>query len=346
MISVLIVDDSATVRRLLRSIIESNPEMSVAGEARDGLEAVLQAQALNPDVISMDMVMPRCDGLTAIRQIMSESPCPVVVVTSSHSEREYDVTHQAIDAGALAVVRKPSGLTDKDPLAVKMVEMLRIMSGVPVIRRRSFHRPKQVGQDTASYPQAHRFAKPQIIAIGASTGGPPAIQKILLELPADLPVPVLVVQHISLGFVGGFVRWLSDTVKHPVVLARNGQVAENGTVYVAPDSHHLMISRARSIVLSDAPTLDGHRPSVTALFESVAATYRRNGAGVLLTGMGKDGASGLLAILQAGGRTLAQDEKTSIVFGMPGAAVALKATQHVAPLDSIAHHIKRWLELP
>jgi two-component system, chemotaxis family, protein-glutamate methylesterase/glutaminase len=342
MIKVLIVEDSPTVRRLLRAIIESDSRMTVIGEAANGEEAVTACRKQLPDVISMDIAMPKMDGIEATRVIMAETPCPIVIATASLDRREDELRQAGIDAGALAVLPKPSDLPGCDPAADELLRQLRVMSGVRVVRRR------QSAPTTSQAEAIHREytwggrTPVRILAIGASTGGPPALQLILKDLPTEFPVPIVIVQHISLGFVKGFVSWLDETLQVTAKLAEAGERLVPGNVYIAPDEKHMRISRGGTVVLRDDRAIGGHRPAVNALFESVAEAYSDSAAAVLLTGMGKDGALGLKAIRNAGGRTLAQDEASCVVFGMPKEAILAGAAEQIAPLERIAVAIKEW----
>ena len=343
MINVLIVDDSPTLRHLIRAIFDTDPELKVVGEARNGEEAVAMVARLQPDVVTMDIEMPHMDGYEAIRRIMSETPVPIVVLTSTESDIRLGATYKGVESGALMVIRKPRGLRSDDPDADELINVVKAMADVKVIRRR-WHIPKH------PEPAGHRnqVSRPvqtayQLLAVGTSTGGPPALRTVLGELPATFPVPVLVVQHISKGFTVGLARWLNETISMRVKLADAGEPLLPGTVYIAPDGVHLQVSPQKKVALLVENPLDGHRPSVTALFNSVAKQYGPTAVGVLMTGMGRDGANGLYAMKQAGAYTIAQDEATSIVFGMPKEAIAMGAATEVLGLDKIAHKIKELI---
>ena len=248
---------------------------------------------------------------------------------------ELGISFKAIEAGALMVLGKPHGMVDQDPEANQLIAHVKAMADVKVVRRR-WRMPQGVQTKAPGTPDpAPALRLTQIIAIGASTGGPPALHVILSQLPADLPLPVLVVQHISSGFVGGLARWLNETTPLRVKVAEIGEALQAGTAYLAPDGQHLLVTRWGLVGLGDSPPVDGHRPSVTALFESVAQHYGPAAIGVLLTGMGGDGARGLKAMRDAGSQTLVQDEQTSVVFGMPQVAIALGAACEVLPLEQI-----------
>ena len=343
----MIVDDSAVLRQQLRFILQSDSELLVVGEARDGEEAVALAKKLRPDVITMDIRMPRMDGLDAIRHIMAESPVPIVVVTADDVDKELGVTQRAPQLGAVAVLHKPGGISDPiyKAMSAKLIEQVKLMSGVKVISRpRSVEAKLPIGTARAQAQPStapFRSCEAEIIAMGASTGGPAALYKVLGGLPAKLPVPIVLVQHISLGFVEGLASWLAGGCKLPVRVGKHGEKLEGGTVYVAPDGCHMAVDVYGRLRLWDTPPVGGHRPAVNVLFESVAEAYGARAIGVLLTGMGADGAKGLKAMYDAGAMTIAQDEQSCVVFGMPREAIALGAARQIVPLDHIADMISR-----
>ena len=344
MIRVLVVDDSATMRTVISGILETDPELKVAGQARNGKEAIALCQELKPDIITMDIRMPEMDGYQAIQHIMSEFPRPIVVLTTSQSDRELGTSFKAVEYGALMVLGKPSGLTADYRAMEDLRAQVKAMAGVKVVgrRRRPEERPdmpEPMGKRT--YSESGPIT---LIAIGASTGGPPALQMVLGKLPRRPPVPVVVVQHISEGFVNGLARWLKETTRLEVTVAENAMILKPGIVYIAPDNRHLAVGPEGRAWLKELPPVDGHRPSVTTLFESVAVHYGKKGAGVLLTGMGADGAAGLKRIRDAGGYTIAQDEETSVIFGMPREAIKLGGAVEVAPLEEIAPLLIRRLD--
>jgi len=353
MIRVLIVDDSPTLRKLTQAILESDPALRVVGEARNSDEAVALAHKLQPDIITMDIHMLQADGYQATRRIMAESPRPIVVLSDSKSDREPASSLEALNAGALIVVCKPHGLPDVDPEADQLIAQVKTMAEVKVVRRRwwlfgpgsdgrvvrSSGTERLLDQGRSDHPTI-RPGPVRLIAIGASTGGPPALQIIFGQLPPGLSVPVVVVQHISHGFVGGLAHWLDDTTPLRIKVAETGESLQPGTVYMAPDDQHLLVAQGNLALLKTSPPVDGHRPSVTVLFESVARQYGSTAVGVLLTGMGSDGAQGLKALHDAGGHTIAQDEATSVVFGMPHQGITLGVAREVLPLEQIGPRLK------
>jgi two-component system chemotaxis response regulator CheB len=339
MITVLIVEDSPVAAEFLRAVLGSDPAIHVVGVAADGEAAVEAARRLQPSVITMDIHMPRVDGFDATRRIMETCPTPIVIVSgclTGSAERD-DV--RAVAAGAVATVARPNGIGHPDHAesARRLIETVKLMSEVKVVRRwprsgAGLELPKHA--PSAHQPDAARAVS--VIAIGASTGGPLVLQSILARLPPNLPMPVLIVQHMAPGFVDSFAGWLGQSSGFPVRLAADGELMLPGHAYVAPDGHHLGVRRSGRLLLSDAAPENGVRPAVSFLFRSLAATLAPHVAAVLLTGMGRDGVDELKRLKQAGALTIAQDEKSSVVFGMPGQAVEAGAVSHVLPPDAIA----------
>jgi two-component system chemotaxis response regulator CheB len=339
LIRVLVVDDSAVLRQSTRFILESDPRLKVVGEASDGEEAIALVRGLRPDVITMDITMPRMGGLDAIRHIMAENPTPIVVVSSIDRDQEMDISSQARKLGAVCVLRRPVGVSAREYQAftTRLIEQVKLMSEVKVItqtRNRETAPPRTGIRGAAAQPGGMRGT--QIIAIGSSTGGPAALHHVLGALPADFPLPILIVQHISFGFVEGLVGWLDAACKLRVKVAEQRERIRSGIVYIAPDGHHLQVGFGR-IRLSQGEPVKGHRPSVTVLFESVAGAYGPAAVALILTGMGADGAEGMKTLRDAGAMTIAQDEASCVVFGMPKEAIGLGAVQHVVPLEKMAH---------
>ncbi len=330
MIRVLVVDDSPTARALLVAVLGRDPAITIVGQAKDGLEAVELAKRLKPDVVTMDVQMPRMDGFEATKEIMIETPRPIVVVTSTVESAEVAVSMQALQAGAVCVLCKPPGpeAPSHEAEARQLVDTVKAMADVKVVgHTRIGKRPDR----RLSVPAADRY----VVAIAASTGGPAALQRILSELPADFAAPILVVQHISRGFTRGLASWLNTTCELRVKIAEAGTVPVPGTVYLAPDDRHLGLAPG-ALTLSSAAPLGGFRPSASHLFASVASAAGAATIALVLTGMGNDGASALADVRQVGGRILAQDESTSVVFGMPKAAIDSGVVDDVLPLEAIA----------
>lgn len=336
MIRVLIVEDSPTVRMLLAAILDSDPQIQVVGTAANGQEGVQQALALQPDLITMDIRMPVMDGFEATRRIMEQCPTPIVVVSSRVESSDLPVAFDAIQAGALDVVEKPAGLSHDDFATIRdrLLLTIKLMAEVKVVRRHRAHQRAAADMLVPHSPSVRR--PPAILAIGASTGGPIALNTVLKELPPDFPIPVVVVQHMADGFTPGLVAWLQLESRLPLKIARQDQRISPGEVYFAPDRFHLLVSSRATLGLSQAPPVSYVRPSVTVLFESIARTYAAEAIGVLLTGMGDDGALGLKAIHDRGGMTLVQDQATCVVYGMPAVAMQLGAADAALPLDRVA----------
>mgnify|MGYP001555899181 CR=1 FL=1 len=351
-IRVLIVDDSALVRSLLTDILRAAPGIEVVGVAADAHAAREKIKQLNPDVLTLDVEMPKMDGITFLRNLMRLRPMPVVMV-SSLTERGADVTLDALALGAVDYLSKPKidlAATLKD-YAEELIEKVRIAARASVRALDSRARPAgTVGPAhtaDAVLPKAPPRNRPlrttdRVIAIGASTGGTEAIKEVLVRLPADCP-GVVIAQHIPKAFSTPFARRMNDCCPMMTVCeAQDGQQVLAGHAYIAPGDRHLMLVRDGSRYvcrLDDGVPVNRHKPSVDVLFRSVAQNAGRNAIGVLLTGMGKDGARGLKEMQDSGSRTMAQDEATSVVWGMPGEAVALGAAEHVVPLESVAGKI-------
>jgi two-component system chemotaxis response regulator CheB len=343
-VGVLVVEDSLVTRRFLIELIREAPGLYVVGEAADGDEAVEQTRRLHPDVISMDINMPSVSGLEATRRIMADAPTPIVVVSASLRKREVDMAFEALQAGAMAVVEKPPGRLhpDFERKRQEMLSALRLMARAQQMRDRAAadDAPGRVRKfDTGRIPKIRRSAI-EVVAIGASAGGPAALTKILSALPADFEAAVLVVQHLATEFVPGFAQWLDRAAPMVVRVGEDGAVIRPGTVYIAPGGVHMAVNGQGYVRTLAERGEHRHQPSVTVLFESVAESYGPNAIGVILTGMGDDGAAGLYAMRKAGAFTLAQDEASCVVFGMPAVAIAQGAVKDVVPLDRLAKTIQ------
>jgi two-component system chemotaxis response regulator CheB len=332
---VLIVDDSAVQRDILTALLSTDQRLYVIATASSGEEAVRAAARLKPDVILMDMRMPGLDGVQATSRIMQETPTPIVMVTYGASREDQVLATAAFEAGVVAFLPKPPAGPAGNQAAQELRRTVRSMAGVKVIRRRAVGRRLEPTAGGLIRSSQRPTRVPRVIAMGASTGGPQVLREILVCLPADFPVPVLVVQHIASGFVTSMVEWLKSQCSVPVQVAVPGKVVAAPGIYIAPTDQH-MIVHSQAIVLTDDPPVGGHRPSVDVLFESVAAEYGADAVGVLLTGMGRDGAAGLCKIRRSGSISIAQDEASSVVFGMPRAGIEMGGAEHVLPPHSIA----------
>ncbi len=350
----LVADDSATARALLVAMFTSEPDFDVVGEAVNGQQAVEMAERLLPDLVTMDVQMPVMDGLEATKQIMVRSPRPIIIVSSTARTDDVELSLDATRAGALMVLPKPEGPQSPGFASDRrqIVSMARAMSAVKVVRR---HGSVGIGPlntpapRPAYTPPASRTTTARggirLVAIAASTGGPAAIQAILADLPRSFPVPILVVQHIARGFTSGLAHWLGSDTQLVVKLAELGEPALGGFVYLAPDDRHIgcRLDTAGDLRIVLDSVVDGaFRPSASYLFRSVAGCLGANALSVILTGMGDDGIAGLRAVKAVGGRVIAQDEATSVIYGMPREAARAGVVDWVLSLSGIA---KRLTEL-
>jgi two-component system, chemotaxis family, protein-glutamate methylesterase/glutaminase len=382
-IRVVVVDDSALMRRVITELLHQDSAIRVVGAARNGREAIGLVEELRPDIVTMDVRMPVMDGLATTEHLMAYCPTPILVVTASLAKHDVDITFKMLGAGALEVFEKPSG-ADPAELARAgraLIRRVKVLARVKVVTHlRGRRRPASVEEASKevnalegakgrvgeaakelrrdSRPLAHAPMRPisspprlpvlvdgpdfPIVVIGASTGGPRVVSQVLAGLPGDLPAALLIVQHIAAGFSAGMAEWLAHTSKLPVVLAREGQAIRAGEVLVAPDQRDLLITSDRRVHLSENPLLI-QRPSIDISMQAAAEVFRARSFGVLLTGMGRDGAYGMLTIKRAGGYTIAQDEASSTIFGMPRAAIQLGAAREVLPVTQIASRIVRVL---
>lgn len=333
---VMVVEDSLVVRDLLIYLLGEDPDITVVGALSNGEEAIEAVKKLRPDVITMDMHMPKMNGLDATRVIMETCPTPIVVVSGSVMHDGLFSTFNAFEAGALAVVQKPKGLTHEDypALAKQLIQTVKLMSEIKVVKRWGKNHLNNNSQPKVALTTLKQEI--EIVAIGASTGGPVVLKTLLQAVRKDIAVPILVVQHITPGFTEGFVEWLRSATGFPINIAVNGCLPRAGNVYVAPDEHHMQMDYAGRIALIDGNPINGHRPSVSALFGSIVAHKPERSLGILLTGMGRDGAEELKLMKEKGAITIAQNKETSIVYGMPGVAVAMNAATYVLSPEGIA----------
>lgn len=347
-IRVLVVEDSLTVRSYLCELLERHPDFELAGAAADGKQAIELCQALRPDVISLDMMLPVMSGLAATEYIMAYCPTPILVVSASLNRGEVFKTYDALAAGAVEVMDKARADESQAPWEARYLANLRLVSRVRVITHVRGRLQAQVpAMPAAAYPgrAAGGGASARLLAIGASTGGPRAVAEVLAGIPPMLPVPLLVAVHIGEPFGAAFADWLDGQTGHRVRLARDGEALPGHGVLVAPPGRHLVL-RGQRLHLDDGPERHSCRPSLDVLFESLAAGCGGACAAALLTGMGCDGAGGLARIRAAGGFTIAQDEATSVVYGMPREAARLGAAARILPLDAIGPALAACVEAP
>lgn len=336
-IRVLLVDDSAIALEFMRRMLLPAPDIEVVGTAGDGQQALNLIGRLHPDVICTDLHMPRMDGLALTREIMARRPLPVLVLSVSVQVDQERNIFSMLEAGALDILAKPRGgeQSNFDAIALDFITKIRVLAGVKVIRRTGSPSPPGPGPAVAAQNWAEPELRPQIIGIGASTGGPQAFDRILRQLPADFSLPVVCIQHITPGFMGGLVRWLASSCKIKILTAENGAEPMPGVAYFPPDDRHLEIDASGRLHCSALPASKGHRPSIDMCLTSIAQRYGSAATGVLLTGMGQDGAQGLLDIRKAGGITFAQNEASSVVFGMPRRAMEIGAALQVLAIEQI-----------
>jgi two-component system, chemotaxis family, protein-glutamate methylesterase/glutaminase len=344
---VLVVDDSAFMCRVLQEIITSDPQLEVVGQARDGSDAVTMADSLQPDVITMDINMPRVDGLQATEMIMSRHPRPIVIV-SSESREGAASTLRALELGAIDFVPKPSTGIDLDMKSVRddLTRKLKLAAKVHVVRTATLSKIPAGHAPAPPLPARSSVSgqsggKPAIVVIAASTGGPAAVMRVVSGLSKDLAAVVFLVLHMPAAFTKQFVSQLAEVSELPVKEAEHNETPQPGTIYLCPGSHHLRVSSTGNIALDPGPRIDGYRPCADVAFETIAAFDRALATGVVLTGMGSDAAKGAKAIKVAGGHVIAQDEATSMIFGMPSEAIKAGAVDEVLALDDIASTIEK-----
>ena len=340
MIRVLLADDSFLTLTILKDLIAHDPEIEVIGEAYDGRQAVDKVAQLRPDLLIMDVMMPVMDGLMAVQEIMSLCALPILILSADSAAGDQSNAFNAIRLGALDVMRKPEGLSGAawDAFADTLLERIHTLSRVRVIHHFRSPRKKVVASPLPPSPTTCR----SVIAIGASTGGPKVVMNILKELKLDRAASIVIVQHIAIGFANGFAEWLNAESAYTVRIAKEGDLLAPGVALVAPSDQHLEIRNGR-VVLSTTPMINGCRPSIDTLFFSLAKENTTSVVAVLLTGMGRDGAEGLLALREKGAYTIAQDEATCAVYGMPKVAFELGGVREVQPAIKIAAAITRQL---
>lgn len=341
-IRVLVVDDSAVVRRIISALLATEPAVVVVGEARNGLEAIQLTETLKPDIITMDVRMPVMDGLQATKQIMAYHPTPILVLTSSLGRHDRDLTFNMLNAGALEVLEKPHDLASATDSYSRrlLLDRIKVLSRVRVVThlRGRRHKPSDA-LPPLPYPKLPATTTPsRLVIIGASTGGPRVLYKVLRELPPDFPAAIVIVQHIAEGFVATMVDWLDQHAAISVTMAHDGASLQAGCAVVAPETTHVRVTSQWKVIFDPEP----HHllyPSIDVTLQSAAQALPRQTIGVVLTGMGRDGANGLLALRKAGGMTVAQNRESSAIWGMPRAADEQGGAMELVHADALASRL-------
>lgn len=336
-VNVLVVDDSPICRQLIIDALAKDPELHVVGIATNGREAVEKVAALKPNVVTMDVDMPELDGLSATERIMAETPTPILVLTADPRKENPDLTHRALEVGALALQVKPA--LDAGPEAWNLAREVKLLSTVKVIRHlRGTRKPGSSSDSLPAVGTDPGFSNSPVglVAIASSTGGPQVVHKLLMELPANFPAPIVLVQHINAAFTESLAGWLGASARIQVKVAKDGDQLVPGTCFVAPPGVHLSVPQRGRLALVAGAARDGHVPSGSTLLESAARAYGRRAVAMVLTGMGSDGAEGMAAVKAAGGRTIAQSQESCVVFGMPSAAIARGAAELVVHGDELS----------
>jgi two-component system chemotaxis response regulator CheB len=335
---VLVVDDSPLMCKVLTNILNCDPQILVAAVANNGKEAVELVPRLKPDIITMDMDMPVIDGLEATKQIMASNPTPILIVASTVFKAGMEKVFKAISYGALDVIDKSElELAGQKRSGETLIAKIKFLTGVRVTERRRGGLRSE--RSVVDLKPARVEISERIVAIVASTGGPQALLDVLKRLPGDFPCGIVIVQHITSGFLPGLVNWLNKECKIKVKIGEDSEAIQPGVAYLAPDDHQMRVGDSGKIMLSKEPAYGGHRPSGDILLESVARAYGKGSVAAILTGMGRDGAMGIKTIKQLDGKTIAQNEKSCIVFGMPKAAIEMNVIDKVLPLEGIAEEI-------
>jgi two-component system chemotaxis response regulator CheB len=345
-VRVLVVEDSMVVRELLLHIIGGDSRLEVAAAVSSAEEALECLDRVAPDVISLDIRLPGMNGLDATLEIMARRPTPIVVISANVESDELNIAMNAMRAGALAVVEKPVGVSHESytQVARHICTQLVIMSQIQVLkqtsaRKLSFGTAPEVKTPAVEIPRSRTPVTYSILGIVASTGGPNVLTQLLPALGANFPLPILMVQHMTDSFIEGFAAWLPSVCPFKSMIVQGGETPKPGCIYLAPPDRHITLTSSGLIRLSNAPPVVSQRPSGTVLFQGMAKAYGPSAIGVLLTGMGSDGADGLLELRNAGGYTIAEDETTAIVYGMPGSAQKIGAVRDLLPLPMIAPRV-------
>ena len=349
---VVLVEDSPVALEILQRLLNSSPDVDVVGTARDGIEGLEVINRTQPDVICTDFLMENMDGLELTQRVMAEDPRPILVISNFVQKKDVDNVFRLLQAGAADVFPKPStdSPTDYEQLKSALVTKIKVLSNMKVTAKRPGQslsaKPMTSGGYSGNQPlMTNVSSRVKVIAIGASTGALPAIQKIVCQLPSNFPLPIICTVHVSTGVLSGLVNWLSSECPLKVKIAEVGETPAPGTVYFSPEKNDLELDSKGKFIYTDCPETNKHCPSITATFKSIARVYGKATAAVLLTGLGRDGAEGLQAIAQAGGLTVAQDEKGGGAFGMVKEAMNLKAVQQVMTIEKIAPFLLKTLSV-
>ncbi|HHP7229927.1 MAG TPA: chemotaxis-specific protein-glutamate methyltransferase CheB [Xenococcaceae cyanobacterium] len=346
-IKVFLVEDSPVALTILQRVLTNASEITIVGTAKNGMVALEKIPHLKPDVVCTDLLMGKMDGLELTKQLLAIYPVPILVISEVVTDNDTKKIGQLMEAGVLDVFPKPKTgfIQDYEKQQQALVQKIKLLSGVKVFSKKN--KSLATPQFTENISSQIEFNSPgafqqeyKIITIGVSTGGPKALQNILGNLPSNFPLPIVCIQHISEGFLNSLIDWLTTETLLKIKIAQPGELPLPGTVYFAPEKYHLELDNKRRFVYSDTPPINNHRPSITTTFSSIAQFYKQEAIGILLTGMGKDGALGMEKIYQTGGLTIAQDEATSVIFGMPKEAIDLGVVKQVLPLFKIAAVLK------
>ncbi|NWJ50499.1 MAG: chemotaxis-specific protein-glutamate methyltransferase CheB [Bacteroidetes bacterium] len=345
-IKILIADDSLTVRNFLVKVFSLDPGIEVIGTAIDGQEAIEFVKKNRPDIITMDINMPRLDGFEATLKIMQENPIPIVIVSGDYNTTDTAKTFKALECGAVAILPRPVGVgnPDFDETVHRFVSNVKLLSEVKVIRRWNRIYNSSVTQENPN--TIKDITQPiRIITLGASAGGPLVLQQILKNIPSNISVPILIVQHLDVEFAQGYADWLNIQSNIPIKIAKDGDILTAGVAYMAPGNHHIGVKAYNTILVSKDSKEKGHRPSVAFMFRSVREVFRNQVLAIILSGMGDDGAEELKLLKDKGAITIAQDFDSSLIHGMPGEAIRIGAASYILSPDQIIQFIKRNVSL-
>ncbi|NMM63673.1 chemotaxis-specific protein-glutamate methyltransferase CheB [Clostridium sp. P21] len=341
MIKVLVVDDSLIVQQMIVDILNSDKGIKVIGVANSGESAIKFMHKNKPDIVTMDIIMPGMGGFEAIKMIMETNPVPIIVISGLSDNGNMNKTFEAMEAGAVSVIEKPLKIESNDfeKISENIIKTVKLMSEIKVVKRKANYNKMK---PNVSSKFKNSFTNIKLVVIGVSTGGPPVLQTIFSKLPENIKVPILVVQHIVPGFINGLIDWLSKFTRYPIHIAKQEEKVLPGHIYFAPDGFHMEIKPNNKIFLSNEEKENGLKPSVSHLFRSSADYYGKEVMGILLTGMGKDGAKELKLLKDKGALTVVQDKESSVVYGMPGEAVKLGAETYILSPEKIAELFKRY----